>query len=145
MPNTKAQKTIDILKRHEGFKSSVYKCTAGLYTIGFGRMVDSSLSGGITLEEAEFLLKNDIGKCEKILFNKLDFYKDLSENRQIVLLDMYFNLGNRLFKFVNTLEHIKNKNFEEASKEMLSSKWANQVGQRAVTLSKIMKDDDFIF
>tara|TARA_R100000544_G_C2225671_1_gene60480 strand:- start:1417 stop:1854 length:438 start_codon:yes stop_codon:yes gene_type:complete len=144
MSNQKNQKTIDILKTHEGFRSSVYKCTAGLFTIGFGRMVDESLSGGITKDEAEYLLKNDIEKCEKILKNKLPFFINLSENRQIVLLDMYFNLGNRLFNFVNTLKFIEDNNFEEASKEMLSSKWANQVGQRAITLSNIMKDDVFI-
>ena len=58
---------------------------------------------------------------------------------------MYFNMGNRLFKFEKTLEHIKNKNFTKASEEMLNSRWAGQVGQRAVRLSKMMESDEYPF
>tara|TARA_A100001015_G_scaffold249965_1_gene288141 strand:+ start:1097 stop:1525 length:429 start_codon:yes stop_codon:yes gene_type:complete len=135
------QKILDLLKLHEGFSSSVYKCSEGFYTIGYGRLVDQSLGGGITKDEAEILLNNDVEKCKKILSNKLSFFEDLSENRQIVLIDMYFNLGNRLFKFVNTLAALENKNYNKAANEMLLSKWSKQVGQRAVTLSNMMRDD----
>ena len=34
------QKLKDLLKLHEGFKSSVYQDTEGYWTIGIGRMVD---------------------------------------------------------------------------------------------------------
>ena len=71
------------------------------------------------------------------------FFKDLSENRQIVLIDMYFNLGNRLFKFINTLSALENKNYEKAADEMLLSKWSKQVGQRSVTLSNMMRNDTY--
>ena len=137
------QKILDLLKLHEGFRSSVYKCSEGYYTIGYGRLVDQSLGGGITKDEAEILLCNDVEKCKKILSNKLTFFKDLSENRQIVLIDMYFNLGNRLFKFINTLSALKNKNYEKAADEMLLSKWSKQVGQRSVTLSDMMRNDTY--
>ena len=137
------QKILDLLKLHEGFRSSVYKCSEGYYTIGYGRLVDQSLGGGITKDEAEILLCNDVEKCKKILSNKLTFFKDLSENRQIVLIDMYFNLGNRLFKFINTLSALENKNYEKAADEMLLSKWSEQVGQRSVTLSDMMRNDTY--
>ena len=82
------------------------------------------LGGGITEEEAEYLLKNDVNKSVNVLQNKLDFFSELSEVRKTVLIDMYFNMGNRLFKFEKTLEHVKNKNFTGAlAEEMLNSRW----------------------
>ena len=137
------KKILDLLKLNEGFRSSVYKCSQGFYTIGYGRLVDESLSGGITKDEAEILLCNDVEKCKKILSNKLPFFEKLSENRQIVLIDMYFNLGNRLFNFVNTLSALENENYDKAADEMLRSKWSEQVGQRSVTLSNMMRYDTY--
>ena len=61
------QKLKDLLKLHEGFKSSVYQDTEGYWTIGIGRMVDPKLGGGISLDEAEYLLENDINRCQIIL------------------------------------------------------------------------------
>jgi hypothetical protein len=36
---------------------------------------------------------------------------------------------------------LENKNYNKAANEMLLSKWSKQVGQRAVTLSNMMRDD----
>jgi len=139
------QELINLLKLHEGFVSHCYDCSEGYKTIGFGRLIDKKLGGGITEEEAEYLLKNDVDKSVIVLQNKLNFFSDLSEVRKTVLIDMYFNMGNRLFKFEKTLEHIKNENFTKASEEMLNSRWAGQVGQRAVRLSKMMESDEYPF
>ena len=139
------QELINLLKLHEGFVSHCYDCGEGYKTIGFGRLLDKKLGGGITEEEAEYLLKNDVDKSVIVLQNKLNFFSDLSEVRKTVLIDMYFNMGNRLFKFEKTLEHVKNKNFTEAAEEMLNSRWAGQVGQRAVRLSKMMESDEYPF
>ena len=139
------QELLNLLKRHEGFVSHCYDCSEGYKTIGFGRLIDKKLGGGITEEEAEYLLKNDVNKSVNVLQNKLDFFSELSEVRKTVLIDMYFNMGNRLFKFEKTLEHVKNKNFTEAAEEMLNSRWAGQVGQRAVRLSKMMESDEYPF
>jgi lysozyme len=133
-------KLIDQLKVHEGFRSTAYKDTEGLLTIGIGRLIDEG--GGITPEEAEFLLDNDIERCRAVLERNLHFYSKLSETRKIVLLDMYFNLGNRLFGFKKTLKFIEEGNFAKAAEEMLDSKWAGQVGERAQRLSEMMKNDE---
>ena len=107
------QELINLLKLHEGFVSHCYDCSEGYKNIGFGRLIDNKLGGCITEEEAEYLLKNDVDKSVIVLQNKLNFFSDLSEVRKTVLNDIYFNMGNRLFKFEKTLEHIKNKNFTQ--------------------------------
>ena len=44
-----------------------------------------------------------------------------------------------LSKFVNTLAHIEEGRYDEASVEMLDSRWARQVGDRAKVLSEMMR------
>ena len=53
---------------------------------------------------------------------------------------MVFNMGiNRFKHFKKTIYYIKNNDFTKASTEMMDSRWANQVGFRAVKLSSMMK------
>jgi lysozyme len=55
---------------------------------------------------------------------------------------MAFNLGiSGLLKFKKTLKLIEEGNYKLAAKEMLKSKWANQVKNRAKHLSIMMEKD----
>lgn len=130
------QKMIAQLKMHEGIKLKPYKCTAGKLTIGYGRnLVDR----GITHDEAEFLLFNDIHSVCLELKKELPWFESLDDVRQRVLLDMAFNLGiNGLLKFKVTLQNIADGKYEKAAANMLASKWAIQVGQRSSRLSTMM-------
>ena len=68
-----------------------------------------------------------------------DWYDGLNEPRKAVIVSMIFNLGfPRFNKFVNTIGFLEDGLWEEASEEMLNSKWAHQVGNRAIMLSRQM-------
>jgi len=122
------------IKKHEGFRQFVYKCPAGKLTIGYGRNLENR---GITIEEAEYLIRNDISDLEKRLKEKIDFWKDLSETRQTVLIDMAFNIGiNGLLKFKNMLEFSRQGEFSKAAIEILKSEYAKQVKNRAIENAK---------
>lgn len=126
------------LVRHEGLRLKPYRCTAGKLTIGIGRNLDDS---GISQSEAHIMLINDIMNCEKQLQAKIpDIYNGLDEVRKSVLLNMCFNLGiNGLLGFKNTLAFVKAGDWERAANNMLASKWAKQVGRRAIELSELMR------
>jgi lysozyme len=126
------------LVRHEGLRLKPYHCTAGKLTIGIGRNLDDS---GISQSEAYVMLINDIMNCEKQLQSKIpDIYNSLDEVRKSVLLNMCFNLGiNGLLGFKNTLAFVKAGDWERAANNMLVSKWAKQVGRRAIELSELMR------
>jgi lysozyme len=129
------------LKRHEGFRSKVYKCPAGYMTIGYGRNVETN---GITKEEAEYLLQKDVEKIEKKLSEKLSWFSDLEEPRRAVLINMAFNLGIAgLLKWKNTLECIKEGEYSGASSAIRQSKYARQVGNRAKELANQMETGFF--
>jgi len=126
------------LLRHEGLRLKPYRCTAGKLTIGIGRNLDDC---GITQTEAYVLLENDIQNCEKQLLDEIpEIYNALDEVRKSVLLNMCFNLGaNGLLGFNNTLAFIAAGDWERAANGMLTSKWAKQVGRRAIELSELMR------
>jgi lysozyme len=120
----------------EGMRKKPYKCTAGKTTIGIGRNLDDV---GISQEEAEYLLRNDIKKAVEEA-KKFPWYEGLSPVRKRVIVNMIFNLGiTRFKKFKKTIQYISVGDFQSASTEMLDSGWANQVGPRAKRLSKMMK------
>jgi lysozyme len=126
----------ELLIKHEGLRLKPYVDTVGKLTIGVGRNLDDV---GISKDEALFMLDNDIEKCEAEL-KQFDWFNNLDEVRQIVLLDMAFNLGiPRLLKFKKTIQYIQDCDFENAAKEMLDSTWAKQVKGRALELSEMMR------
>lgn len=126
------------LVRHEGLRLKPYRCTAGKLTIGIGRNLEDC---GISQAEAYVLLENDIQNCEKQLLDEIpEIYNTLDEVRKSVLLNMCFNLGiGGLLGFNNTLSFIVAGDWERAANGMLASKWAKQVGMRAIELSEIMR------
>jgi len=132
-----SEKLISMIKEHEGKKLKPYKCSEGYLTIGWGRNLDSN---GISEEEAEQMLKNDIWDAQMDCIRNIKVWGSLDVVRQSVLIDMCFNMGiSKLLKFKKTLNDINNKNYKAASLEMLDSKWAKQVGKRAKKLSEVMK------
>jgi len=132
------QKVKDQLVRHEGLKLKPYRCPAGKLTIGVGRNLEDR---GITQKEAFVMLENDILRCENEVLDELpDIYSSLNETRKSVLLNMCFNLGiNGLLGFKNTLAFIGAGDFERVANGMLASRWAKQVGRRAIELSELMR------
>lgn len=129
-----------LIKLHEGLRLKPYRCTAGKLTIGYGRNLQDI---GISEEEAEAMLRADIDRCKKQL-ETIPWFKKLCDARQAVLIDMCFNLGfDGLMKFRRTLLFIENQNYKSAAAEMLNSRWANQVGSRALRLSRMMKTGEF--
>lgn len=126
----------DDLKRDEGSRLKPYRCTAGKLTIGIGRNLDDK---GISQQEAEYMLENDIYECVDNLNRMLPWWKSKPEPVKRVLLNMCFNLGIAgLMKFENTLRFIESNEYARAADNMLLSKWATQVGERAVRLAKLI-------
>lgn len=127
---------VEQLGKDEGFRKNLYLCSAGKQTIGFGRNLEDR---GVTREEATYLLNNDIELAIKDA-EKFTWFEDLNQARKAVVVNMIFNIGLPTFKkFKNTIRLIKAGDYDEASVEMLDSRWARQVGSRARRLSREMK------
>lgn len=126
------------LLRDEGEVLHGYTDSRGYLTIGVGRLIDSR-GGGISHEEAMYLLDNDIRSHTKELVAALPWVADMDPIRLAVLCNMAFNLGvPHLLGFRKMLAAAQRKNWVAASSEMLDSAWARQVGSRADRLSEQM-------
>jgi lysozyme len=128
---------ISQLTRDEGCRLHPYKDSVGKTTIGIGRNLDDV---GISQDEANVLLGNDIDKAESALRSALPWTVNLDDARVGVLVNMTFNMGiNTMLKFKDTLAHIQAGNYDAAATGMLSSQWARQVGARAQRLAEQMR------
>ena len=145
------------LVKHEGLRLQVYQDTLGIDTIGIGRnlkdrgiskeeldeldipTIDHVYEYGITEADAMLLAENDVQIVEEELLRAHPCVEDLDAVRQLVLVDMAFNMGvPRLCKFKKMWNAIHENKFDIASKEMLDSRWANQVKSRSVKLANMM-------
>ena len=119
------------IRANEGLRLKPYKCSANRLTIGYGRNLDDI---GITKDEAEMMLTNDTDRCLSALsaiFGDNFLYK-LSHQRKVVLVDMMYNLGKtRFLTFKKMIQAVKDKDFNEASVQLLDSKYARQLPERA--------------
>ena len=127
-------KMIDELVDHEGLELHPYEDSLGILTIGVGRNLEER---GISEDEAFYLLGNDIEVIWDELISKHPIVEDLDDQRQMILLNMAFNMGvPRLGKFKKMWAAIESGDMEEASKQALDSRWADQVGRRAEELAE---------
>lgn len=126
-----------LLMEEEGLRLKPYRCTKNKLTIGFGRNLDAK---GISVEEAKIMLENDLKYVEEKL-SKYDFWNNIDKNRRDVLSNMAFQLGvEGLLQFTNFIKYIVQKDYKNASEEMLDSKWAREdTPSRAKYLSKIIE------
>ncbi len=142
----------------EGFRSRTYRCTAGKLSIGVGRNLDDVgirpeetarlgitkagvIANGITRDQAMELLDYDIGSAERDLDRHLPWWRKLDPVRQRVILNMSFNMGiGTLLDFKNTLRFMESGDFGRTADGMLASKWAGQVGERALRLAFMMRN-----
>ena len=126
------------LLRDEGLRLKLYKCTAGKWSIGIGRNLEDR---GITPDEAAYLLHNDLAVVFVDLDRNLPWWRQMTDARQRALANMCLNLGIvRLLGFKNTLAAMEAGDYEKAAEGMLASKWAGQVGDRAIRLATMMRD-----
>lgn len=127
----------DWIKKCEGFRAFPYLDTVGKVTIGYGRNIDDL---GISEIEAEFMLDNDIARCQKDL-SQYSWYLIQPDNIKMALMNMCFNMGiNRLLGFKKMIAALINKDYTNAAIEALDSKWANQVGQRAKDVATMIRE-----
>jgi len=132
----------DMLTRHEGVRLKPYHDTVGKLTIGIGRNLDDV---GISRDEAEYLLTNDVNDALAALRGAFPWFALLNPARQDVLADMAFNMGlHRLEGFHLMLAACEHQDFHEAAKEMRNSHWAAQVGARAIELATMMETGSYV-
>ena len=142
-------KLIEMLRRHEGVETHVYKCSQNFLTIGVGRNVDPGDDGtpqglGLSEDEIDYLLQNDIIRVAQELHDEYPWFAGLDDVRRDAMVDISFNLGQtRLRGFKNALAAMGERDWEEASEQFMDSRWAEQVGNRANELAEMIRTGEY--
>ena len=124
------------LINHEGMRLFPYVDTVGKTSIGAGRNLTDR---GISHAEARVLLDNDINHALDDL-TVFPWFSLLDAVRQRVFVDLCFNMGlNRLMGFEKMLAASVAGQWETAATELLNSRYAQQVGDRAVRLATMLR------
>lgn len=129
------------LRADEGLRLKSYRDTMGKLTIGYGRNLDDR---GISEREAEMLLRADLHAAISDLRLRLPWVDELGPARHAVLIMMTFNCGVAgLLKFERMMAALDRRDYAAAATEMLASRWAIQVGDRARRLATQMRTGEW--
>jgi len=143
------------LARHEGVMRKPYVDSKGNLTVGIGFNLNDSTNRKILAKLG--IKQADINKGlsdqqikslfdESLRIAKLDAQKFLPNLNshpiqvQNAIIDMAFNLGlPKLNKFVQFKKSLQQRDYTSASRHMLDSLWAKQVGNRATYLASLVR------
>lgn len=139
--------TAEIIKVHEGFSATPYKCTSGKWTIGYGKALSSIKKGTkqVTEKQAYLWLLSDVENIIETLNKDFPWWRSMDVPRKQAMINLVYNVGTAgIYKFKNYLAAVEQGDYKTAAKEILYSgdrktKYWRQVGNRAVHLAHAMK------
>lgn len=139
--NSLSQKGLDFIKGYEKLSLTVYKDQAGYDTIGYGHKVlpGEDFSKGITKEQAEGLLKNDVQGAVNAVNSALKV--SVKQNQFDALVSLAFNAGpvsvkasNQMMRAVNA-GHVSEDNFT-------AYRFVHANGQPVVSIGLLRRRED---
>ena len=133
-------KIIEMLRKHESVETHAYECSANKITVGVGRNIDKDGGIGLSNDEIDYLLANDIKRVNGELQRSFDWFNSLDQVRKDAMIDLCFNIGlPRMKGFKKALAAMDGVDYDTAALEFLDSRWAKQVGSRAVTITNMIR------
>jgi len=147
-----------LIQSHEGIRPMAYLDSRKILTVGIGfnmerpdaREIFKQLNIDydkvrnkqipLTNEQIVLLFSNNLKTAINDAKKFIPSFDRLPKNVKLALVDLSFNLGYpNLSKFVKTKQYIEQGNYKEASREILRSKWASQVGRRSQVISGLLQ------
>lgn len=134
---------------HEGLRRQVYDDETGEIlrpgmtivgnpTIGVGRNL---LGKGISVDEAHFLLENDLFEANLDLMDVFPDFLSYPETVRHVFIDMRLNLGPGGFRgFEKMIAAAKYRMWGEVISQMIDSVWYAKVKTRGANLVQMMEE-----
>jgi|TARA_B110000967_G_C18816755_1_gene526524 lysozyme len=115
----------------------MYQDTLGIWTIGVGHNIQEK---GISPKVMEIMLQEDLEEAISELKRSVSFFSRMPEQVQEALVNLSFNMGiPRLMQFRNTLAYLRDGEFGSAADELLDSRYAEQVGHRALEVADMIR------
>lgn len=136
--------TKDRIKKHEGYRDTVYICSAGKRTIGYGHLCyddegwidDKKYKKELLEKQFDFDFRASCREAEQLY----QLHGNMNPRALSIITEMVFQLGRKgVSKFKKMWKAIEQSDWDKAHLEMLDSKWAKQTPKRAEKLAQMMK------
>jgi len=125
------------ITRHEGARLEMYQDSLGIWTIGVGHNIQEK---GISDRVMNLMLEEDLEEAISELLRNVSFFTKMPEQVQEALVNLSFNMGiPRLMQFKKTLAYLREGDFTSAADELLDSRYATQVGERAIEIADMIR------
>ena len=137
------QQVKERIKKHEGFRNTIYLDSLGKATIGYGHLItkaDNFIEGKeYSKEELDALFDKDFDTaCDQAMTLVGGF--NICEDAVGVIIEMVFQLGKTgVSKFKKFFEALNNQDYNEAANQMLDSNWHKQTPKRCEELSNTIR------
>lgn len=140
----------DSIKKNEGFRDKVYEDSLGYKTVGYGFLTSAltpdelAINGGkiepMSPEVADKILDLKLKKLKAELNEIFYWVKDKPDILQDALLEMAYQLGiSKMINFKNTLNAIKENEYDLAIGGLKNSLWYVQTPKRVNNLIKVLE------
>ncbi len=118
---------MDLIRRSEGFRSSIYTDVAGFQTIGYGHKVRPGEVFPAAIDEAEAtaLLTTDVGNAEKTVARLVRV--EVTQGQFDALVDFCFNLGSGHLAASTLLYELNVGHYADAAVQLLA--WDHAAGK----------------
>lgn len=120
-----SQKGINLIKEFEGCQLKAYRDPVGIWTIGFGHTAGVYEGQTITQEQAENILRSDLGIYENGVETAVKVV--INQNQFDALVSFTYNLGVGALKTSDLLKKVNTNDFNGAANEF--GRWVNAGGQ----------------
>jgi lysozyme len=138
------EQLLEMLKRHEGVEHHITGVVLRFTDFRRGRNISEG-GMGLSDDEVDYLLENDIVRVIKELSSEYPWFKDLDDVRKDAMIDISFNLGaTRLRGFKRALAAMEVADYKMAAKEFLDSKWSRDVKGRATELCYMIEMGSYL-
>lgn len=116
---------VRLIKSFESFRSEPYLCPGGVVTIGYGHTKNVKKGDKITETEGESLLREDLGRFEKIVSESVTV--PLTQNQFDALVSFVFNVGAFAFKNSELLRVLNEGKHERVPDELMRWQFAKGI------------------
>ena len=136
------EKLKEWIKKHEGYRVDVYKCSEGFDTGGYGHKIIPGEEIPTTEEGWNKLFEKDFqNACEGA--DRVLGDIDIDTNAKEIIIEMVYQMGEGgVSKFKGMLSALSDGRYTDASDEMIDSLWYRQTPNRASALALAMREID---
>ena len=118
---------VNLIKTFEGCRTTAYRCSAGVWTIGYGHTTDVKEGMTITQHQCDVMLEVDIEQYENYVNDYV--VVSLTQNQFDALVSWVYNLGPTNFRKSTMLKVLNDGNYDEVPYQM--KRW-NKAGGKVL-------------